>query len=114
MPEPNISEASTVQMPMARHAAEAGWTPVAPEGAPVRRGGTDGLLFRRELDNRCAASSRDDRRSVGGVIERLGSQPPTIEANRQMLNGCEESDDGGQNPKPVQPFQIAPACRDGR
>ena len=62
MPELNMSEANMVQMPMARHAAEANWTPVVPEGAPVRRGGTNGLLFRREVDNRCAFSSLDDRR----------------------------------------------------
>lgn len=67
MSELNISEASKDQMPMMRHVSEAGWALVAP-----RTHWSAGLLFRREVDSCCAASSPDDRRSVGGVIERLG------------------------------------------
>ena len=34
----HITEASTVQMPMVRHAAEVGWVPVPPQEALARRG----------------------------------------------------------------------------
>ncbi len=51
-----ITEAATVQMPMVRHAAEIGWTPVPPKEALARRGGQAGLLFRGELKTPCAVS----------------------------------------------------------
>ncbi|MYE40256.1 MAG: HsdR family type I site-specific deoxyribonuclease [Chloroflexi bacterium] len=82
----NISESATVQMPMVRHAAEVGWTPVPPQDALTRRGGTSGLLFREELE---AALRRLNPWLTGdgvrGVVERLESLPPTIEGNREIL-----------------------------
>ena len=45
-----ITEAGTVQFPMVRHAAEIGWTPLTPQEALARRGGTGGMLFRGELE----------------------------------------------------------------
>ena len=82
----NITEAATVQMPMVLHAGEVGWTPVPPEDALVRRGGTAGLLFRREVEDALRRFNpwlTDD--AVRSVIERLESLPPTIEGNREML-----------------------------
>ena len=82
----NITEATTVQMPMVLHAAEVGWTPVPPEDALVRRGGTAGLLFRGELEDALRRFNpwlTDD--AVRSAIERLESLPPTIEGNREIL-----------------------------
>ena len=44
-----ISEAASVQFPMIRHAAEIGWTPLAPREALEKRGGEERMLFRGEL-----------------------------------------------------------------
>ena len=82
----HITEASTVQMPMVRHAADVGWAPVPPQEALARRGGPAGLLFRGELEDALRRFNPwltgDGLRSV---IERLESLPPTIEGNREML-----------------------------
>lgn len=86
MTELIITESATVQMPMVNHAAEVGWTPVPPQEALARRGGSDGLLFRGELEatlRRFNPWLTDD--AVGGVVERLVSLPPTIEGNRETL-----------------------------
>lgn len=95
MPEFNISEANMVQMPMARHAAKAGWTPVAPRRHRSGAAGCSG-----ENWTTAAPFHPWTTGDAVDVIERLGSRPPTIEANRQMLNGCEESGDGEQSQKP--------------
>ena len=86
MNAPYISEATTVQMPMVRHAAEVGWAPVPPQEALALRGGTAGLLFRGGLEEALRRSNpwlNDD--AVRGVVERLESLPPAIEGNREML-----------------------------
>ena len=46
MTELNVTEADTVQLPMVRHAAEVGWTPLSPPVALAYRGGTAGTLLR--------------------------------------------------------------------
>ena len=82
----HITEASTVQMPMVRHAVEVGWVPVSPQEALARRGGTAGVLFRGEAETALRRFNpwlSDD--AVRGVVERLESLPPTIDGNRQML-----------------------------
>ena len=106
MPELEISEVNTVQMPMVHHAAEVGWLPVPPQEAQARRGGTAGLLFRGELEDalrRFNPWMTDD--TVRGVIDRLESLPPTIEGNRQMLEWLRGErqwyDDAEQCQKPV-------------
>ena len=102
----DITEASTVQMPMVRHAAEVGWTPVSPQEALARRGGPAGLLFRDELEQalRRLNSWLSDA-AVRGVIERLESLPPSVEGNRQMLEWLRGEqqwyDDAEQCQKPV-------------
>ena len=82
----NISEATTVQFPMVRHAAEIGWTPLSPQDALRKRGGEVGLLFRDELEGTLGIFNpwmTDD--SIRAVVERLEAIPPTIEGNREML-----------------------------
>ena len=86
MTELNITEASAVQFPMVRHAAEIGWTPMSPKDALVLRGGEAGLLFRgvvEEALRRFNPWLTDD--AVRSVAENLQALPPTIEGNRQML-----------------------------
>ena len=81
-----ITEASTVQMPMVRHAAEVGWIPVPPQEALALRGGSAGLLFRGELEDALRRFNpwlAGD--AVRGVVERLQALPATIEGNREML-----------------------------
>ncbi len=82
----NISEATTVQFPMVRHAAEIGWTPLSPRDALQKRGGEAGMLFRDELEGAIRQfnpSLADD--SIRAIVERLEAIPPTIEGNREML-----------------------------
>ena len=102
-----ITESSTVQMPMVRHTAEVGWTPVPPQEALGLRGGQSGLLFRGELEealHRFNPWLTAD--SVRSVVERLESLPPSIEGNRQMLGWLRGErqwyDDSEQRQKPVQ------------
>ena len=86
MNAPYITEANTVQFPMVRYAAEIGWVPVPPQAALAHRGGSDGLLFRGELEEALRRFNHwvtDD--AIRGVIERLEALPPTIEGNREML-----------------------------
>ncbi len=86
MTESGITEAGTVQFPMVRDAAEIGWTPLTPQEALARRGGTGGMLFRGELETtlrRFNPWMTDD--AVRSTIERLEALPPTIEGNRDVL-----------------------------
>ena len=86
MTEFNITEAATVQFPMVRHAAEIGWTPIAPTDATLKRGGVSGLMFRDELETALHKFNpwmTDD--AIRSVIENLDALPATIEGNRQIL-----------------------------
>ncbi len=86
MTESKITEASSVQFPMVRHAAEIGWIPVRPADALAMRGGEAGLLFRGVLEealHRFNSWMTDD--AVRSVVENIQALPPTIEGNRQML-----------------------------
>ena len=82
----HITEAETVQMPMVRHAAEVGWTPLSPRNALAMRGGEAGLLLRSEVEE---ALSRFNPwmtdNAIRSVVENLLALPSTIEGNRQML-----------------------------
>ena len=81
-----ISEAGTVQFPMVKHAAEIGWTPIAPEVAKQKRGGEAGMMLRDELEaalNKFNPWMTSD--AIRQVIEKLEAIPPTIEGNRDML-----------------------------
>ncbi|MDM7459964.1 MAG: HsdR family type I site-specific deoxyribonuclease [Paracoccus sp. (in: a-proteobacteria)] len=86
MSEIRISEAGTVQFPMVKHAAEIGWTPIAPEVAKQKRGGEAGMMLRDELE---AALSKFNpwmtSDAIRQVIEKLEAIRPTIEGNRDML-----------------------------
>ena len=53
-----ISEAVTVQFPMVKHAAEVGWTPLTPEEALTKRGGTSEMFFPDELEASWSSSTR--------------------------------------------------------
>ncbi len=86
MTEFNITEATAVQFPMIRHAAEMGWTPVQPVAALAMRGGESGLLFRGEVEGalrRFNPWMTDG--AIRSVVENLLALPPTIEGNRRML-----------------------------
>ena len=104
----HITEASTVQMPMVRHAAEIGWTPVCRRKTPSPGGaGTAGLLFRGELEEALhRLNPWLNANAARSVIERLESLPPSIEGNRQMLEWLRGErqwyDDAEQCQKPVQ------------
>ena len=63
MTDLKITEAGTAQFPMVRHAAEIGWTPLAPQEALALRGGTSGMLFSRHTgDGAAPVQSVDDPR----------------------------------------------------
>ena len=86
MSELDITEASSVQFPMVRHAAEVGWIPLPPQDALAMRYGEAGLLFRNVMEEALRRFNpwMTDA-SVHSVIENLQALPPTIEGNRQML-----------------------------
>ncbi len=107
MTELNITEATTVQFPMVRHAAEIGWTPIPPASSLQKRGGEAGMLFRDELEGalgRFNPSMTDD--SIRAIVERLEAIPPTIEGNREMLAWLRGErqwyDEAEQRSRPVQ------------
>jgi type I restriction enzyme, R subunit len=82
-----ISEAGTVQFPMLKHAAEIGWTPIAPEVAKQKRGGEAGMLLRDELEAKLAEFNPWlTADAVRSIIETLDAIPATIEGNRDMLS----------------------------
>ncbi len=86
MTELNVTEADTVQLPMVRHAAEVGWTPLAPPVALAYRGGPAGTLLREAVEGALRRFNpwlTDD--AVRAIFERLEALPPTIEGNREML-----------------------------
>jgi len=86
MTELNISEATTVQFPMVRHAAEIGWTPLTPREALARRGGEAGMLFRAEIEEALGRFNPwMTADTIRATVEKLEALPPTIEGNREML-----------------------------
>ena len=86
MTELNVTEADTVQFPMVRHATAIGWTPIPPEIALRKRGGTDGMLFRDELEGALGQfNPRMPDEAIRSAVERLEALPPTIEGNREVL-----------------------------
>jgi type I restriction enzyme R subunit len=86
MSDLKISEAGTVQFPMVKHAAEIGWTPLAPEVAKQKRGGEAGMLLRDELEEKLSEFnpwlSAD---AVRSIVETLDAIPATVDGNREML-----------------------------
>ena len=108
----NITEATTVQFPMVRHAAEIGWTPIPPETSLQKRGGEAGMLFRDELEGALGRFNpwmTDD--SIRAVVERLEAISPTIEGNREMLAWLRGErqwyDEAEQRSRPVQFIDFA-------
>jgi len=82
-----ISEAATVQFPMAKHAAEIGWNAIAPTDALARRGGEAGTFLRELLEQKIAEFNpwlATD--AVRSVVETMDALPPTIDGNREMLS----------------------------
>ena len=87
MADMRISEASSAQFPMVRHAAEIGWKALSPQEALEMRGGKAGMLFRGEVGRALRKFNpwmTDD--AVRAVLERLEAVPATIEGNREMLD----------------------------
>ena len=87
MTDLKITEASTVQFPMVRHAAEIGWTAISPSVTRQKRGDETEMLFRDELETKLTEfnpwMSPD---AIRQIIERIEAIPPTIEGNREMLS----------------------------
>ena len=108
----NITEATTVQFPMVRHAAEIGWTPLSPQDALRKRGGEAGMLFRDELEGALGRFNpwmTDD--AIRAIVERLEAISPTIEGNREMLAWLRGErqwyDEAEQRSRPVQFIDFA-------
>jgi type I restriction enzyme R subunit len=81
-----ITEAETVQFPMVRHAAEVGWTALAPEDARASRGGDAGGFLRDALEEKLAAFNpwlAAD--AVRAIVDTLDALPASIEGNRELL-----------------------------
>ena len=86
MTDLEITEAGAVQLPMIRHAAEIGWTPLPPQVATRKRGGEAGMLSRGDLEAKLRQFNSwmtDD--AIRSAVERLEALPPTIEGNREVL-----------------------------
>ena len=103
----NITEATTVQFPMVRHAAEIGWTPLSPQDALQKRGGEAEILFRAELAGALGRFNpwlTED--AIRAIVERLEAISPTIEGNREMLAWLRGErqwyDEAEQRSRPVQ------------
>ena len=86
MSQLSISEASTVQFPMVKHAVEIGWTAIGPEEARQKRGDDSGMLFRDELAAKVTQfNSWLKPDAVRSIIETIEAIPATIEGNRDVL-----------------------------
>ena len=83
----SISEATSVQFPMVKHAAEIGWTSLPPEIAKQKRNGDAGMFLLDDLTERLIALNPGlvTKENVRSIIDRLESLPATIEGNREML-----------------------------
>ncbi|KAF1311197.1 deoxyribonuclease HsdR [Pseudomonas sp. SG-MS2] len=82
-----ISEAGTVQFTMVRHAAEIGWTPLAPDDARAKRGGDDGTFLRDVLESKLTALNPWlTADAVRAIVETLDALPASIEGNRELLS----------------------------
>src|SRR5712664_1352656 len=86
MSDLKISEAGTVQFPMVKHAAEIGWTPLAPEVAKQKRGGEAGMLLRDELEAKLSEFNLWlSAGALRSIVETLDAIPATVDGNREML-----------------------------
>lgn len=83
----SISEATSVQFPMVKHASEIGWGPLSPEIARQKRNGDAGMFLLDDLTERLIALNPGlvTRENVRSIIDRLEALPSTIEGNREML-----------------------------
>ena len=94
----DISKAAAVQFPMVRHAAEVGWTPLAPAAAIRKRGGQEGTLLREDLD---AALGRFNpwmnAGAVRAVVERIEARPSR--ATARCSRGCAVNGRGTTRPR---------------
>jgi len=116
MTDLKISEAGTVQFPMVRHAAEIGWTPLAPEVARQKRGGEAGMLLRDELEAKLTEFNPWlNADAVRSIIETVDALPATIEGNREMLkwlrgeHGWYDEDEKRHRPVKLLDFETADA-----
>ncbi len=81
-----ISEAISAQFPMVAHADEIGWTPLTPEDAEAKRGGTTGMYLPHELESKLIEFNPWLSESAArAIVDTLEAQPSTIEGNREVL-----------------------------
>lgn len=81
-----IGEALTVQFPMVAHAVEVGWTPLTPEAALGKRGGSAGMFFPAELEAKLLGLNPWlSEAAARSIVDRLEAAPATIEGNREVL-----------------------------
>ena len=107
MSQIDISEATSAQFPMVKHAAEVGWKPLTPDEALRKRRGRANMLFpevlRAKVQEFNPWLTEDQSRSVVEAIEAL---PATIEGNRQVLRWLRGErqwyDEGEHRQRPVQ------------
>ena len=81
-----ISEAGSVQFPMAAHAVEIGWTPLTPLEALYRRGDESARMFRGTLEQKILAFNPWlTTGAARSIVETLDALPASIEGNRELL-----------------------------
>ena len=82
---PRISESSTVQEPLLRYAAEAGWTRLEAYEATAMRRGDGGLLLQQVFVEQVQRLNPGlvDLARAEELARRLAAVPPTIEGNLQ-------------------------------
>lgn len=87
MPPALVTEASTVQFPLIRHATDVGWTLVSQEDATHLRGGESGAFFSDELRDALVRLNPGfvTAESAQAIIQRIESAPATLEGNQETL-----------------------------
>lgn len=82
-----FTERATVQDPLARYAADVGWTPVDAEEALALRGGEAGVLFRQTLADQLLALNPGvlTAANVIDVVGRIENVRSSIEGNEDAL-----------------------------
>jgi type I restriction enzyme R subunit len=108
----SISEATSVQFPMVKHASEIGWTVLTPEETEGLRRGRANMLFTEVLESKLLEFNpwltEDQARAVVESIEAL---PSTIEGNREVLRWLRGErqwhDEEEERDRPVQVVDFA-------
>lgn len=107
MSQIKISEATSVQFPMVKHASAVGWLPLTPEVAEGMRRGRANMLFPEVLESKLLQFNPWlSENQARAIVESIEALPATIDGNREVLRWLRGErqwyDENEQRHRPVQ------------